>query len=176
MHPRVRGSTGLRAGRVRVTNGPLLRTRVEGEPPGHVFQLDAGERREFQIALDLAFYSATQIEYLEIVQNGVAIHHVRLDELAKQKAELPAGEFRLQRLVSGAGRHQQPRTFTSSRPPGRTTSKSNYQPRISRASVQYFLDWLDEAANKFAGNAAVRRRDRRGAAVLAGAGRAATVD
>jgi hypothetical protein len=28
----------------------------------------------------------------------------------------------------------------------------NHQPRISRASVQYFLTWLDDAAKKFAGN------------------------
>ncbi|HMP08169.1 MAG TPA: hypothetical protein PJ982_17610, partial [Lacipirellulaceae bacterium] len=47
---------GLREGRVVATNGPLLRTRVEGRPPGHVFSLRAGEQREFQIALDLAFY------------------------------------------------------------------------------------------------------------------------
>jgi hypothetical protein len=33
--------------------------------------------------------------------------------------------------------------------------ESDYQPRISRASVTYFLDWLDAAAEKFGGNAAV---------------------
>ena len=34
---------GLQAGRVFVTNGPLLRPLVEGEPPGYVFRLEPGQ-------------------------------------------------------------------------------------------------------------------------------------
>ena len=36
---------GLRSGKVMVTNGPLLRTEVLGQMPGHQFVLDAGESR-----------------------------------------------------------------------------------------------------------------------------------
>ena len=40
---------GLRAGRVVVTNGPLLRPRVNGELPGHVFQGKLGEVIELSV-------------------------------------------------------------------------------------------------------------------------------
>jgi hypothetical protein len=145
---------GLRRGRISVTNGPLLRTRVEGEPPGHVFKLDAGQRREFQIALDLAFYSATQIEYLEILQNGAVVHHVRLDELAQAAGRLPpvvfdsSGWFLVRAVTNNPDAYE----FASTGP---YYVESNYQRRISRASVQYFLDWLDAAEMQFAGNPAV---------------------
>ncbi len=145
---------GLRAGRVTVTNGPLLRTRVQGEPPGHVFALSAGEHAEFQIALDLAFYSDTQVEYLEIVQNGVAIHQVRLDELAQQAGKLPPVSFDSSGwfLVRAVTNHPDFYQFATTGP---YYVEANDEPRVSRRSVQYFLDWLDDAAEKLAGNAAV---------------------
>jgi hypothetical protein len=140
---------GLRAGRVVVTNGPLLRPLVEGQPPGEVFPLDRGERREFQVALNLAFYEKTQVEYLEIVKNGRSEHQVRLDELAQRAGRLPPVEFDgsgwfLIRAVTNSQQYYQ---FASSGP---YYVESNYKPRISRASVQYFIDWLDAAAKEFA--------------------------
>jgi hypothetical protein len=145
---------GLRAGRVFVSNGPLLRTRVEGEPPGHVFQLDAGEKRGFQITLELAFYTQTQVDYLEIIQNGKIIHHARLDDFGKKRGRLPPVEFDSSGwfLVRAVTNNSNVYQFASTGP---FYVESNYQPRISRASVQYFLTWLDDAAKKFAGNAAV---------------------
>jgi len=142
---------GLSAGRVVVTNGPLLRPQVEGEPPGHVFRLEPGERREFQIALNLAFYEKTQVEYLEIIQNGRPVHQIRLDELAKRAGRLPpvafdgSGWFLVRAVTNNPDVYQ----FASSGP---YYVEANYQPRVSRASVQYFLDWLDDAEKKFAGN------------------------
>jgi hypothetical protein len=145
---------GLRAGRVVATNGPLLRTRVEGHPPGHVFQLAAGEQRSFQIALDLAFYEEAQVEYLEIIKNGRVIHHVRLDQLAHQAGRLPTVEFDaagwfLVRAVTNNSEFYQ---FASTGP---YYVEVDGRPRISRASARYFLDWLDDSARKFADNAAV---------------------
>jgi len=142
---------GLRAGRVVVTNGPLLRPLVEGEPPGHVFSLEAGERRAFQIALNLAFYEQTEVEYLEIIQNGKPVHQVRLDELAQRAGRLPpvefdgSGWFSVRAVTNNPNVYQ----FASSGP---YYVEANYQPRVSRTSVQFFLDWLDGAAKKFADN------------------------
>jgi hypothetical protein len=139
---------------VSVTNGPLLRVKVEGHPPGHVFQLEQGEKREFQIGLELAFYEATQVEYLEIVKNGQAIHQIRVDEFPKKAGRLPpvpfdgSGWFLVRAVTNNSNVYQ----FATTGP---FYVEANYQPRISRASVQYFLDWLDDAAKKFAGNAAV---------------------
>ena len=145
---------GLRGGQVTITNGPLLRTRVEGQPPGYVFQLERGEKHEFQIALDLAFYAEHQVEYLEIVKDGRAIHHVRLADLADRAGRLPPVEFDgsgwfLVRAVTNNPKFYQ---FASTGP---YYVEADDQPRISRASVKYFLDWLDAAAVKFGDNAAV---------------------
>ena len=78
--------SGLRAGRVVVTNGPLLRTTVEGQPPGHVFHLDEGQSHQFQIALSLSFYEKAPVEYLEIVKNGRVEYEVRLDSWPRSPA------------------------------------------------------------------------------------------
>jgi len=145
---------GLREGRVMVTNGPLLRPKVEGQLPGFTFQLDAGESHEFQIALSLTFYEKAPVEYLEIVKNGKTIYEVRLDELAQQKGQLPAvpfaesGWFLVRARTSKSEVYQVATT-------GPYFVEANYQPHVSRQSVQFFLDWLDQAAEKFAKNKAV---------------------
>jgi hypothetical protein len=142
------------AGRTVVTNGPLLRPLVEGHPPGQVFALGEGERRSFRIALNLAFYATRQVEYLEIVQNGRAVHQVRLDELVAARGQLPpvefaeSGWFAVRAVTNETGVYQ----FATSAP--YYVEDYRGQPRIARASVQFFLDWLDEAAAHFADDAA----------------------
>ncbi len=146
---------GLRAGRVMVTNGPLLRTKVSGHAPGHQFQLDTGESRDFQIALSLTFYEKASVEYLEIVKNGHVLHEIRLSELAEKKGRLPvlnfdsSGWFLVRAMTSSTKNYQYATT-------GPYYVEANYQPRISRKSVQFFLDWLEDAAKEFAGNEAVQ--------------------
>lgn len=145
---------GLANGRVIVSNGPLLRTRVAGEPPGHVFELAEGEVREFQIGLDLAFYEQHQVDYLEIVKNGEVIHEIRLDELARQAGRLPpvrfdaSGWFLIRAVTNNADYYQ----YATS---GAYFVESNYQKFISPESVQFFLTWLDEAAEHFVDDEAV---------------------
>ncbi|MHB8863920.1 MAG: CehA/McbA family metallohydrolase, partial [Pirellulaceae bacterium] len=78
---------GLRAGRVVVTNGPLLRPRVNGELPGHVFRGKLGEVIELNVQLDLALRDP--VDYLEVVQNGKVIQEVRLEEYRHRKGSLP---------------------------------------------------------------------------------------
>jgi len=142
---------GLRQGRVSITNGPLLRTQVEGNPPGHVFRLENGEMHEFQIGLNLAFYDQHRVDYLEIVQNGQVAHEIRLDELAQRNGRLPpvrfdeSGWFLVRAVTDKPGVYQYATT-------GPYYVESGYRSRISRESVQYFLDWLDASAVKFANN------------------------
>ncbi|MEM8946532.1 MAG: hypothetical protein AAGD11_15270 [Planctomycetota bacterium] len=140
---------GLRAGKVIVTNGPLLRTRVAGEPPGHQFNLSGNEVRDFQISLDLAFYEKAPVEYLEILKNGRVEHEIRLDELAKKQGRLPplqfdeSGWFVVRAMTSTLKNYQYATT-------GPYYVVANNQPRISRKSVQFFLDWLTDAREQFA--------------------------
>ncbi len=146
---------GLLHGRVLVTNGPLLRVQVEGHSPGHVFQLERGRTHEFQIGLKLTFYAKSPVEYLEIVKNGHVEHEVRLDDLAKRQGRLPVLKFDesgwfLVRAVTSETRTYQ---FASTGP---YYVEMDYRRRVSRKSVQFFLDWLDDAAEKFAGNEPVQ--------------------
>lgn len=140
---------GLSQGKVMVTNGPLLRTKVSGHPPGHRFELDEGESRDFQIGLDLAFYEQARVEYLEIVKNGQVEHGIRLDEFAKQQGRLPplnfeeSGWFLVRAMTNSAKNYQ----YATTAP---YYVEANRQPRISRSSVQFFIDWLEKSAEEFA--------------------------
>lgn len=146
--------SALRAGQVMVTNGPLLRTKVEGNPPGHEFQLGAGKMREFQIALSLTFYEKAAVEYLEILKNGEVIHQIRLRDLANNQGRLPvlsfdsSGWFVVRAMTNNTKNYQ----FATTGP---YYVLSDYQPRVSRRSVQFFLDWLNAAEKEFSDNETV---------------------
>ncbi len=138
----------LDAGRVVATNGPLLHTSVEGEPPGHVFRLEAGERRSFQIGLSLSFYREWPVEYLEIVRNGRVEHEVRLADLAASQGRLPplefdrSGWFLVRAITNDSTRYRYATT-------GPYYVESEYQQRISRRSVEFFREWMDELADRY---------------------------
>lgn len=143
---------GLRSGAVVVTNGPLLRPLVQGQPPGAVFHLPAGTQHSFQIGLNLAFYAQTHIEYLEIVKNGSVLHTVRLDELAQAGGKLPevpfdgSGWFLVRAVTDATDRYE----YATS---GAWFVEQDYQPRISRTAAEYFLTWLDDLSREFADDA-----------------------
>lgn len=135
----------LRKGRVVVTNGPLLQPRINGELPGHVFQAEEGKSVQLQIELNLG--TREKIEYLEIVQDGKSVHESRLDEWAKRNGQLPPMTFDksgwlLIRVVTNNAQ-----TFRGafSAP---YYVEVGYQPRISKKSAQYFLDWVVERAKR----------------------------
>jgi hypothetical protein len=141
----------LKAGQVMVTNGPLLRTTVEGHPPGHVFELADGEHREFQIALSLSFYEKAAVEYLEILKNGEVMHQVRLRELAENKGRLPgvpfkeSGWFAVRAMTGNTKVYQYATT-------GPYYVEVAAKPRISKRSVQFFIDWLTAVKGEFKDN------------------------
>ena len=58
---------GLLAGRSFVSNGPLLRCRVNGQLPGHVFKSD----RPIELTLDARLDSRDPIKSIELVRNGI---------------------------------------------------------------------------------------------------------
>lgn len=132
---------GLRAGRVVVSNGPLLRPKVNGHPPGHVFVGESGQPLELAMDLNLALRDPA--EYLEIVKDGIIVHEVRLDEYANRKGRLPSVKFTesgwmLVRVVT-----QAPGTFRFASS-GPYYVQVNDRPRISRDSASFFLDWVNE--------------------------------
>ena len=155
---------GLRAGRVCVTNGPLLQTDVEGHPPGHVFQVAEGAVRSFQIGLSL--HTAEKIDYLEIVQDGRAVHHVRLDQWVEARGRLPQVTFRRSGwfLVRAMTNTSETYRFAMTGP---YYVEFPAGPRVDREAVQFFLDWIGWRTEQLRGDShptAARRLASYGAA------------
>jgi hypothetical protein len=136
---------GLRAGRAVITNGPMIRPTVEGEFPGHVFQADAGQEVELEVGVNLA--TREKIDYFEIVQNGRVAHSVRLADFKKAGGRLPKVVFKesgwfVLRVVTN---NQNTYRFAMTAP---YYVEIGYERRISRESVQFFIDWLGEMPSK----------------------------
>src|SRR5262249_9367284 len=81
----------LDAGQVFVTNGPLLRPLVNGEPPGNTFHTDPAHPATFEIGLNLA--TRVPVEYLQIIKNGSVEAEVRLADWKDKKGQLPPITF-----------------------------------------------------------------------------------
>jgi hypothetical protein len=134
----------LRAGRVTITNGPLLRPTVRGELPGHVFQIEKGRTEEFEIGLTLSIREP--VRYLEIVKNGHVAAEVRLDDFRRSgklpKLRFDSGGWFLLRAVC-----EEAKTYRF----GMTAPyyvEMGYGRRISKTSAQFFLDWVLERARQ----------------------------
>jgi hypothetical protein len=140
----------FRAGRVTVTNGPLLRPMVHGQLPGHVFTVPGGVPAEFQIGLTLS--TREPISYLEIIRNGQIYKTIPLDEYAKTGRLPPVrfdrGGWFLVRAVTDLPKNYR---FAMTGP---YYVEVDGQRRISRRAAQFFLDWVgelpgDQAAHDF---------------------------
>jgi len=134
----------LRAGRVTVTNGPLLRPTVEGQLPGHVFQLAEGQAAQFEIALTLS--TREPISYLEIIRNGRVAHSLPFKQYA-ESGRLPPIEFDkpgwfLVRVVT-----DRPKTYRFAMT-GPWYVEMGGRRRVSRSAAQFFLDWVYERARQ----------------------------
>ncbi len=136
---------GLRAGRVVITNGPLLRPFVNGQPPGHVFSASAGETLELRIELKLG--TQEKVRYLEVIQNGRAVHQVRLEDWAAGGGKLPDLPFRESGwlLVRAVTENADSYRMAASGP---YYVEFDGQPRISKQAAEFFLDWLTERARQ----------------------------
>jgi hypothetical protein len=131
---------GLDAGRVFVTNGPLLRPMVEGQPPGYVFSMDGSKELKLEIGLNLA--TREPIDYLQIIKNGDVDAEVRLADFDKTGGRLPpvvfdeSGWFLVRAVTNNAHTYQRASS-------GPYYVEKGVRPRVSRKSVQFFIDWID---------------------------------
>lgn len=129
-------------GRSLVTNGPLLRAKVNGHLPGTTFSLSAGKKLQLDVTARLTV--SDPVDYLDVVFNGEQIYQARLDEYAKQGGRIPlleVGEsgWLVVRVVTGVGETYR---FASTAP---FYFEIEQQPRISKQAVEMFVDWLDKA-------------------------------
>lgn len=124
----------FRLGRAMVTNGPLMRPFANGQPPGHVFRED--EEFTAQINFNVSFREP--IRYFELVQDGRVVHSVSFDSGKLPPLKFSQSGWFLLRAVSEV---EETFRFGSSAP---WYVEIGDQRRISRRSVQFFLDGLDE--------------------------------
>jgi hypothetical protein len=134
----------FRAGRVVVTNGPLMRPTVNGQLPGYVFKASQGDKLDLEIGLTLS--TREQISYLEIIKDGKIEHAIRYHDYAKS-GRLPPLHFDrsgwfLIRAITDVGKTYR---FAMTAP---YYVEFGYKPRISKKAAQFFLDWIDERAGQ----------------------------
>jgi hypothetical protein len=134
----------LRAGKVVVTNGPLIRDpRVNDELPGHVFTAARGQTVQLQATLNLSLRD--KVDYLEIVKNGESVLQVRLQDWAEAGGRLPLVEFEESgwMLIRAVTNHPRTYRFASTGP---YYVEIGRERRVSKAAAQFFLDWVYERA------------------------------
>ena len=138
---------GLRAGRSFVTNGPLLMCRANGQLPGHIF--GAPDRQN--ISVQVEWVSATPIKAVEIIRDGRVAKTVPVPpgEMGRVSADLTFTEsgWFLLRAIS-----ETPHTFRFASTAPYYVEIGGRKSRVSRRSVQFFLDWLRERSARVAQN------------------------
>jgi hypothetical protein len=135
--------SGLKAGRAMVTNGPLIRPRADGRLPGNVFTAPAGEKVILNVAMDLT--TRDKIDYVEMIQNGKTVFNVPLRDWAKEGGRFPSLVFHESGWCAIRARCDNPKTcrLALSAP---WYVEIGGKPRISRASAEFFLAWVEERA------------------------------
>jgi hypothetical protein len=146
----------LRAGQVVVTNGPLLRPLVNGQLPGHEFRGRAGEELELETALSLS--TRDKIDYLEIIKDGKVVQSVRLDDYAASGGKLPKVKFNESGWMAIRAVANLPTTYRFALT-GPYYVQFGDQPRISKESAQFFLDWVNERAARITLDDALQQRE-----------------
>jgi len=137
---------GLRRGQVIVTNGPMIRNpRANGHLPGHTFQVSEGQQVELSVSLNLSLRE--KVDYLEIVKNGAVVHEVRLDQWAKANGKLPPIIFKESgwMLIRAVTNNSKTFRFAMTGP---YYVRVGDQPRISKTSAKFFLDWVHQRAKQ----------------------------
>ncbi|MBX7073212.1 MAG: CehA/McbA family metallohydrolase [Pirellulales bacterium] len=135
----------LAAGRVMVTNGPLLRPNVRGQLPGHVFESPAGETVSLDVSLTLS--TRDPVSYLEIIKNGEVERSVSLREYAKagrlEPLEFSESGWFLVRVVTEV---EHTYRFASTGP--YYVEVGDAQQRVSKSAAQFFLDWTRQRSDQ----------------------------
>jgi hypothetical protein len=145
----------LRAGRVFVTNGPLLRVRADERFPGHVFTSD-GEALE--ISVEAALTTRDAIPALEIIKNGQVERRVPYEEWARTgtlgRIRFESSGWFLVRAIAA-----NPETFRFASTGPYYVEIGPARRRISKTSAQFFRDWVRERSRRLELSDAGRRAE-----------------
>ncbi len=129
---------GVESGSVFVTNGPLLRTLINGVPPGAVQAVYDGEPLPLSIAVSLAVREP--VDYLDVVFNGETLYSAKLEEHYR-KGEFP--EITIDKsgwlVIRVITEHEEGYRMATTAP---FYYEVDGKPRISRRAVEFFQAWL----------------------------------
>ena len=132
---------GLKAGRSFVTNGPLLLCQANDHLPGHVFQADG----TLEIELNIEVISNDRVPAVEVVVDGRTEQTISLDRSDNTHIHTKL-TFRQSGWFLARAIADNPKTFRFASTAPYYVEIGKTKARISRRSVQFFLDWLDERA------------------------------
>jgi hypothetical protein len=132
---------GLRAGRSFVTNGPLLRVQVNDKLPGAIFK--SADTKPLELNARIELTSRDPIHAIEVIRNGridqvITPSASEENKVAAQLKFAESGWFLVRVLAENA------KTFRFASTAPYFVEIGPNPRRISRASVQFFLDWLAE--------------------------------
>ena len=134
---------GMKAGRVFVSNGPLLRVRANGQLPGHVFRTD----KDFiNIELLGAVDSNDPIDRIEIVHNGQVMTHPFPGSIPIHES----GWFLVRAIVSKKNTLR----FAATAPFYVELGGERLAPQQNE-SAQFFIQWCEERMTSLRANAAL---------------------
>jgi hypothetical protein len=136
---------GLKAGRVFVSNGPLLRCRANGELPGFTFKASAGKTLELRVETMLD--SRDAVSSLEMIQNGRVLRAIPHSDL-KRTGSLGTIEFKSSGWFLIRAIADVPGTFRFASTGPFYVEIGPTPRRVSKASARFFLDWVHERMNK----------------------------
>jgi hypothetical protein len=136
---------GLKAGRVMVTNGPMLRPKFNGRFPGHIFQGASTNPLEIETTADLA--TRDKVTYFELIKNGKVAKTVELGKWAELGGKLPKVTFEESgwMAVRVITTNQNTYRFAMSGP---IYVEIDDKPRISKSDAKFFFDWSKEAKGR----------------------------
>jgi len=147
---------GLRAGRVFVTNGPLLRVRANGHLPGQVFTGSADKAIDIELKADLT--TRETVRAFEIIKNGRIERTIPYEEWAKQgtlgKVHFKESGWFLVRTIT-----DYPKTFRFASTGPSYVEIGEPKRRVSKASVQFFIDWVQERSARVKLDDAAQRQE-----------------
>ncbi len=128
----------LRAGHTMVTNGPLLRATINGQPPGSIHPSYSPQPIALDIELELTVRDP--VEYLDVIFNGKAIYQARLEDHAKRgqfpPLSIEESGWLVLRVVT---EHEDSYRMATTAP---FYFEFDSQRRISKAAVEFFQEWL----------------------------------
>jgi hypothetical protein len=139
----------LSRGRCFVTNGPLLLVTIDGEQPGAIINLQPGERRTVRIEIELT--SQDPVRQLALIKNGKVAHTIDCSDEQTQRHSVDFSvdgpSWVLVRAIADVNH-----TFRFATTAPWFVEVPDVQHHISRASVQFFLNWVEERINRVRSN------------------------